>query len=122
MSAGAFENSRYEDENLNIRRIRVQPETLLLEINSTVNAAPAGALDSGYASAQVSQGRRSLGCNARLVRVKFSGTPPTGYKPDSVISLPWLSQSTFAALQPGQTGTYLSSAIELVGKTAESIR
>lgn len=122
MSAGAFESSRYEDDNLNIRRIRVQPETLLLTINGTANSAPAGAVDSGYASAQVSQGRRSLGCNARLVRVRFSGTPPTGYKPDSVITLPWLQQSSYAALNPGQTGTYLETAIVLVGKTAEIIR
>lgn len=122
MSAGAFETSRYEDDNLNIRRIRVQPETLLLTINGTANSAPAGAIDSGYASAQVSQGRRSLGCNARLVRVRFSGAPPTGYKPDSVITLPWLQQASYAALNPGQTGTYLETPIVLVGKTAEIIR
>ena len=110
MSAGAFERSRYETDNGDIARIRVQPETLALTLNGGANGAPAGAVDIP-GSARVSAGRRALGINARLVRLAWSAAAPSGYDPDGIITLPWLQQATFAALIPGQTGTYLGASI-----------
>lgn len=121
MSSGPFQRSRYETDAGDVARIRVQPETLALSINAQTNAPPAGAIDIP-GSANVNAGRRSNGINARLVRVTWTGAAPAGYKADGVISLPWLVADTFAALIPGQTGTYLGQPVELVGKTGESIR
>lgn len=120
MAIGAFTNSRYESENGDIRKIRVQPETLLLTLNSVVNAAPTGAVDT-KGSAKVSGSRRSLGAHARLVRIKLTEEGASG-EIGSIIAVPWLKQSTFAALPENATGTYNSSACELVGTTAEKIR
>lgn len=122
MSSGAFELSFYEDENGNVHSIRVQPETILLSINGTANTAATGPADPGFASAQVSKGRNSIGYNARLVSIKFPTNPPTGYKPDQIIRLPWLRQTTFGAIQAGQTVTYLGSTGVVAGKTPEKIR
>ena len=122
MSAGAFVLSFYEDENANIHSIRVQPETLLLSIAGTENTPPTGPADPGFASAQVSKGRNSIGYNARLVSIKFPTNPPDGYKADQIIRLPWLRETTFGAIQAGQTVTYLGATGVVAGKTPEKIR
>ena len=121
MSAGAFVRTRYELDNGDISPIRVQPETLGLTLSGSTNDAPAGAVDR-VGSVNVSRGARSNGVNARMVRVTFTGAPPAGYLANSVIALPWLSQSTFDGLASGDAGTYLGAAIELVGKTPERVR
>lgn len=122
MSAGRFELTFYEDGNGTIHPIRVQPETLLLTINGVANAAPTGPADSGVASAQVSKGRNSIGYNARLVSIRFPTNPPDGYKPDQIIRLPWLRDTTFGNIQAGQSVTYLGSTGVVAGKTPEKIR
>lgn len=122
MSAGAFTLSLYEDENGVVHPIRVQPETILLTIGGVANTPPAGPADAGVASAQVSKGRNSIGYNARLVSIKFPTNPPAGYKADQIIRLPWLRDSTFGAIQAGQTVTYLESTGVVAGKTPEKIR
>lgn len=120
MSSGPFQRTFYELNNGEIAAIRVQPETLALTLGGTANAAPAGPA-SVPSSAVVSRGRRSRGINARLVRIVFD-TPPAGYKADSVITLPWLQDTSFDNLEPNDTGTYLGSAVTLIGKTAEAVR
>lgn len=121
MSAGAFLRSRYESDPGSIHRIRIQPETAALTIDGVTNAPPAGAIDA-QGSARVGAGRRSLGVNARLVRLAWTAAAPAGYDANGIITLPWLQQDSFNALVPGAAGSYLGSAVELVGKTAESIR
>lgn len=120
MSSGVFEIRKYQSTKTGqIHPIRVQPETLsTLTLNSVANAEPAGALDSPI-SAQVSQGRRSLGLNARTVTIAWTAAPPTGYKAGGTITLPWLSETGFAAFAKGQTGTYLSTACRIVGTGEE---
>lgn len=120
MSSGPFQRSFYELNNGEIASIRVQPETLALSLGGGANTAPAGPA-TVPGSAVVSRGRRAAGINARLVRIQFD-TPPTGYKADSVIQLPWLQDTTFDNLQTGDTGTYLGTPVTLIGKTAEAIR
>lgn len=123
MSAGAFEDGRYQTTQTPavIVPILVQPETKDLVIDGVSNAYPAGPVDA-FPSAQVSKGARSIGINSRVVTVKFTGALPSGYKADSPITLPWFVDSTFGAIKRGQTGTYLSSAITVVGKRAEKVR
>lgn len=123
MSAGPFLRGFYETEVGNIAPIRLQPETAALSLDGSTNAIPAGPSTAGFPSAQVSRGRRSIGVNARLVRVQFApGAAPTGYKEGVAIALPWFQADSFANLPTGATGTYLGSSVTLVGKTAESVR
>jgi hypothetical protein len=121
MSAGAFENGKYESNGTSgIHAVRVQPETKALTIGGVANAYPAGAIDA-KPSAQVGRGKRSIGINCRTVSIRLTAAL-TGYKSGSVIVLPWFVPSTFDALTVGSTGTYLATACEVVGTTAEKVR
>lgn len=120
MSAGLFSNSKYEADSGTIYRIKVQPETLSASIGGA-NAAPAGAID-GEGSARVSGGNRQYGIKARSVTVKFTATPPTGYAENQTYRIPILTQARYAAINIGTTGTYLSTACEVVGKNPERVR
>lgn len=122
MSAGAYVRSRYEADAGTIHPIRVQPETLAMTLGGSTNAAPAGTVTSPI-SARVSGGRRQIGLTARKVTIAFvPGDVPAGYLEGSSYQLPWLDPTTFDALAAGATGIYLGAAIELVGKSAESVR
>lgn len=120
MSSGVFETRKYQSTKTGlIHPIKVQPETLTtLTLNSVANAEPAGAL-SNPVSAQVSQGKRSLGLNARLVTITWVGAPPTNYKAGGNITLPWLASAGFDALVRGVTGTYLGTPVRVVGTREE---
>ena len=122
MSAGPFSNSFYLSSELGtVHPIRVQPETIALTLGGQANTAPSGTGAIGP-SAQVGGGKRSIGINARTVSIRLTADKD-GYKAGSVIRLPWLANSTFAALTPKvTTGTYLSTACILVGKSPETVR
>ncbi len=126
MSAGAYSRSRYEDNQGNIWKIRVQPETEALEIGGVTNAPPAGAFTPGFPSAQVGSGRQSIGVNARLCRIKFTSTAPTGYDPNGTIALPVLTQAAQVAFVADAVGTYTlagtAHAVVVVGTTPEKIK
>lgn len=127
MSGGDFTNSIYETNGGGFYRVRVQPETLTLTIDSVANAGGAGPVPSGQPSAKVSGGRNSIGVNCRLVRVRFTTTVPPGYSggKDS-ITLPCLTPAAFNTWDSGDTGTYTMGGtaydVELVGKTPENIK
>ena len=123
MSQGSFLIVNYESNKLGtIHPIRIQPETLTLNIGAVSNAAPAGTAI--LPSAQVSQGKRKKGLNSRSVTFKFApGDEPTGYKAESPITLPWLQDnSAFDGAFAGQTGTYQGVAISIVGVANETAR
>jgi len=120
MSAGAFEISKYETDSGAIHPIRVQPETLAATIDGNTNAAPAGAVD-GLGSASVSRGRRANGINARLVRLRFSGTPPTGYLTNGTVTIPALTPEVYDAAIKGATGTYLGASVIVSGRSPETV-
>ena len=128
MSAGDFlTNAVYETNDGNLVSIRIQPETLTLTLNTVANSQLAGPIDPSYPSAKVSGGRRTLGINARKVRVKFTGALPPGYSGGKdTISLPVLTLAVFTGYGKGQTGTYTLNGtdydVEFVGKTPEAIR
>lgn len=120
MSAGDFIYSKYEARTGGVYRIRVQPETEQATFNSVANAAPAGAIDQAT-TARARGSRRSFGATARKVLCEFTGTIPTGYNGDPV-SVPILNPTVFDGITPGQTGTYLGEAIQVLSKTAEQLR
>lgn len=121
MSAGKFIESKYEDDEGNIYSIRVLQPTLDAKLSAT-NAPPSAAVDQPlFATARGS--KRSYGVNARTVRLRFTGTVPTGYAANSVVSVPVLTPAIYAATNKKTTGmTYLGAAVAFVGKTAESVR
>lgn len=125
MSAGSPINTVYESNASLIFPITIQPETETLTLNSVANAAPASTPGAGLPSAKVSGGRRAIGVNARLVRVRFTTTTPDGYKMGGIITLPVLQPSVFNGYGKGQTGTYTLNAtaydVEFVGKTPETV-
>lgn len=125
MSAGGFTTTKYEAEGGAIWRIRVQPETLDLQIGSgggsIDNDPPTAGLSGNLPTVNVGGSRRRYGVHARGVRVRFTGTPPAGYKSGTSIFLPILQEDNFDAIPRGATGTYLGVAIEVVGKVAEAI-
>lgn len=121
MSSGVFTRSRYLSDAGSVHPIRVQPETILLTLGGVANAAPTGALTPGVPSAKVSGSTRQLGLSARLVRIQLTAAL-AGYKPDAVITLPWLNQATYGAITPNQTGTYLSTACIVLGKRGEVLK
>lgn len=125
MSAGPFETIKYLADAANgggVYPVRVQPETYALTINGVVNAAATGTLSAGATLARVSGGKRRYGLKCRTVRVKFTGTAPTGYAAGSTVSLPVFTPTAFASYTIGQTGTYLTQAIKVVGRSTESLR
>jgi hypothetical protein len=121
MSSGAFSDSFYECAELaTTHPIRVQPETIALVLGGVANAAPSGT-GAVLPSAQVSRGTRALGINARMVSLRLTATKD-GYKAGSVIRVPWLVEDTFVDIKPKvTTGTYLSTACIVVGKTGEKV-
>lgn len=120
MSAGAFSRSRYQTDEGEIHPIRVQPETILANVGAA-NTAPTGSVTQS-AFAKVSKGRREYGIGARSVSVIFTATPPVGYKLDQTYRIPILTPTAFSAALVGGTGTYLSTAIEIISKNTEQIR
>lgn len=121
MSSGRFETGRYEcEETGQIHPIRVQEETKALVVDGTTNAYPAGDTDTPV-SAQVSQGKRSFGVNARTVTIKFPTAPPAGYKADSPIRLPWFQPFPTPNFKKGDAVTYLGATGVLVGTSAEKV-
>lgn len=121
MSAGAFETGRYDCQATGqIHPIRTQVETKALTIDGTANAYPTGEADTPV-SAQVSQGKRSLGVNARTVTIKFPTTAPTGYKVDSPIRLPWFQPFPTPNFAKGAAVTYLGGSGVLVGTSTEKV-
>ena len=126
MSAGIFEIVGYEtsDPDLGgvVMPIRVQPETLGLSIGGTANAASAAAIDFPL-RVQVSAGNTEYGVKPRKVTLRFTDQAdlPDGYKGSDLV-VPVMTPAAFAAYTVGATGTYLSKAVQVVAKKAESYR
>ena len=123
MSAGQFVRSLYEATyQALIHPIRVQPETLLAEINSVLNAAPTGTATSPI-SACVSKGNNALGLGPRCVTLETPETgAPAGYQPGGIIKIPALNQSFWDEAVPGAPCTYLGVTFTVVSRQPESVR
>lgn len=120
MSAGVFTRTFYELDDGDIVRARVQPETLAANVGAA-NTAPAGPADAP-GSARVGGGRRQFGIKMRSVSLAWTGTPPTGYKAGALVRIPIMQRATYDGIDLGDTGTYLGVAVEVVGKSPESVK
>lgn len=122
MSAGAFSISKYQaNDGTSIYPVRLQPETLAAEFDGTANAEPAGATNQPI-FAQVSRANGAYGVRPRKATIRFTATPPTGYKVDQTYTLPIMTSALWDTIVPGQVGTYLGVATQVVSKAPESIR
>lgn len=125
MSAGAFETVAYEAQYTTgeFHPIKIQPETKALTIDGQNNNPVSGATVTNQISAMVGASKRQLGLHASMVSIKFTATPPTGYKADSILRLPLLSDLIRAKAVKTATGTYLGVAIVVVANyTREIVR
>jgi hypothetical protein len=122
MSAGVFTRSRYTASYaVQTHPIRVQPETIAATTTGATpvtNAAPAGAITIPI-SAKVTGSNKSLGLSARKVRLIVTGTPPTGYKAGSIVTIPALQPAFFNACTPATPVSYLGTTWEVVSRIAE---
>ena len=120
MSSGATESGKYTDDNGVIYPCRPQPETKGLTLNSVANAYDTGAVATGVPSARLNGSKRTIGVNARTVTVRLTASKE-GYKSNALLRIPVFKKSTWDAYSKGQTGTYLATAVEFVGKSQEAI-
>lgn len=120
MSAGATEAAKYEANDGKIYPCRAQPETKGLTLNGTANAYPTAAADQ-VVSVRLKSSKRKIGANARTVTVRLTAAL-TGYKANALLTVPVFNPTVWNGYKRGDTGTYLATAVEFVGKSAESIK
>lgn len=124
MSAGPFifrgYQAQYAADTFHPIRVQEETEGLVLDVNGTSvqNAGVAISAVTNPISARVSGSRRGIGLSASLLRFTWEGTPPNGYLPGGVITLPALNLAIRSAAR-GSLGEYLGSAIRLVGTVPE---
>lgn len=120
MSAGAFTESVYQSNAGTFHAVQIQPETLGLTIGGVANSPTVDPVDSPF-PAIVSGGRRRRGIlHTRTVTIRFTATPPTGYKVGGTLTLPILDPALWNSIDnTNKTGTYLTVACEVVFKTPE---
>lgn len=126
MSAGAFEDGKYESGNTFVYPVRVQPESKELALNSVANAYPAGALTANIGRLTITGGRRRFGVIPRTVTVEMTAAP-SGAVADyagegSLFVVPVFNPTVWTGYSVGQTGTYLGTAVKFVNKAPELIR
>lgn len=121
MSAGSFQNSKYQLPNGEIAVVRVQPETLAATFSpGGTNAAPTGAATLPGTYPLNRGGRRRRPFSTRYARVRFTETPPDGYAAGSVLTIPILTNAVFGNITEQSTGTYLGTAIEVLSKVGHA--
>lgn len=111
MSAGVFSKTKYQASygaGTAIHPIKVQDTTLTCSINSVVNDPPTGDVNNPI-SAVVSRGRRAKGLIVRTVTLEAPTTsPPTGYKPGGLTTIPCLTEAFFEAASNATDETTVS--------------
>jgi hypothetical protein len=128
MSAGAFEDGKYEQNGAAyIWPCRVQPETKGLTLNAVANAYPAAAVAADLPTMEISRrGNRGFGVIPRTVTIELTadGTAETGdYLGEGTqFTIPVFTESAYNSYGKGQTGTYLGIACKYIAKTGEKVR
>lgn len=120
MSAGPFVIRFYEADSGDIHLIKSQPESAIFSIGGSPNTLPAGPATSNF-WAETSKGNKEYGLRPRKVRIRWTGTPPTGYQENAVLSVPVYQSSVYNGATILSTGTYLGAPCQVVGKLPEQI-
>jgi len=118
---GIFQKKVYLANDLNGKyAISIQPETQLLVFDGRSNP-DAGNDFTGRSIIVTNASRKARRPTCRSVTFRFTGAVPVGYKPNSVIRLPWLRPEGFDQLSAGKTGTYQGFPVVVVGRREERI-
>lgn len=126
MSAGAFEDGKYESGNTFVYPVRVQPESKGLTLDGVANAYPDGTLTANIGTLNLTGGRRRFGVIPRTVTVEMTAAP-SGAVADyagigSQFTVPVFDPTVWDGYSKGQSGTYLGTAVKYVNKSPELIR
>lgn len=119
---GSYTYAIYQDDQYsNYYRVKVQPETLSLVINSRQNLGSSGnAFDQN--PMKIAGSRRKSTSTPRKVILKWVADPPSGYSRTGTIILPWLDAFGFTQFAVGSQGEYLGLPVEVKLKLNEQIR
>lgn len=127
MSAGRFVRTRYEAvyDNTQVHPIRVQPETLDLELGGVANAGSENASTTPI-SAVVSRNKRARGLRPALVSLQWTGSSPSPAGNVGITTIPLLNPDIRAIAAVADSDTevsYLGVATWTVaGYTAEEAK
>lgn len=116
----AFTTAKYELDSGDVASVRIHAATAAAVIGGTTNAEAAADVNLPTL-AKVGGSGRSYGVHCRVIYAEYTGALPSGIT-NKRITIPWLVRSTWAAIQPGDTGTYNSVAVKYVGKRAEKVK
>lgn len=122
MSAGNFTEGKYQADDGKVWRIKCQPETTALTLNSVQNDFPATALTVGLPRLKISTSRRKQGVRPRYVSVELTanGTGKTEeYKAGTRHDIVVFDPDVFVNYSLGETGTYQGIACKLMFKSGE---
>lgn len=126
MSAGAFEDGKYEiDSGSYVYPCRVQPETKQLTIGGDANDETSAVITAEMPTLQLRANRRGFGVKPRTVTVELTanGTGATAqYLSGTQHVIPVLQKAVWDAYVKGSTGTYLGIACKVVSKNPELIK
>lgn len=126
MSAGQFEEGKYEDNAGNVWECRVQPETKGLTLDSVANAYPEAALTADLPKIPVNvSSRRQFGIKMRSVTVELTADGSAGtsdYEGTGTRHVvPVFDAENWDSYAKGQVGTYLGIACKFVRKSSEEV-
>lgn len=126
MSAGVFEEGKYEAGNGTVYPVRVQPESKELELNSVANAYPTDAITAGVPTIPIRKSRRGFGISVRTVTVELTADG-TGETADylgegALLTIPVFNPTVWDGYGKGQTGTYLGIACKFKSKNPELVK
>lgn len=122
MSAGTFEDAKYEQANGdNVWPCRAQPESKGLALGGVANAYPTDAVTAGLPKIKLRKTRREFGLPIRTVTIELTADGTGGnaeYKSGTLHVVPVFQQSVWEGYDEGQTGTYLGIACKYINKTS----
>ena len=126
MSAGPFEDGRYDDGLGHVYGCRVQPETKQLTLDSVANAYPIGTVTPNLPTIEISKrGSRGFGVFPRTVTIRLTadGTGAYAeYRQGNVYEIPVFTAAAWNGYAKTQTGTYLGIACVFVSKGSQEIK
>ena len=124
MSAGNFNNYNYIDDNGVTHFVRLQPETLSLDIGGVVNNEPTATPDEFTYTLNTKESRKKNGIHAREINIRLTADGGAGklveYAAGTTHAITWLDPTTFPSVVKNQTGTYQGIPCVVVSPVKES--
>lgn len=120
MSSGVFTRAKYQLDNGEVVKCRVQPETIAFTSDGVANAQPITPVTIP-GSARMSSSQKRKGVNARTIRIRLNAAPDE-YAENSTLTIPVLIKANWDGYVEDDTCTYLGQAGVIVGKSPEGVK